>query len=210
VDISPSYLALVVADIGAAFPEITVLPSQSDITVLDLPATLETPIVYAFLGSTIGNFDEAAAVQLLTRVRAAMRPDDRFLLGVDLLKDSATLERAYNDAQGVTAEFNLNVLRVLNHRLGTDFDLAAFQHHAFFNQRESRIEMHLVSSVPQRVYVPRRGSISLEQGETIRTEISCKYDHSSVASLFRQSGLALEHWTVDARGWFALVVGRTD
>ena len=108
-------------------------------------------MLIAFIGGTIGNFYPTAAIRLLARVRAAMAPGDRFLMGVDLRKDVARIEAAYNDVEGITAEFNRNMLRVLNHELGADFDPAAFEHRAFYDRTAHWIEMHLVA---------RRGSRS--------------------------------------------------
>jgi L-histidine N-alpha-methyltransferase len=209
VDISPTYLAGIVADVGNAFEHIHVVPSESDIAhALDLPPDLPAPAVFAFLGSTIGNFEPDAALQLLGRTRKAMRTGDRFLMGADLVKDVRVIEAAYNDAQGVTAEFNRNVLDVLNREIGTDFDSDAFEHHAFFNPVARRIEMHLVARDAQRVHVPQRGSISIAAGESIRTEISCKYDREAIDSLFTRAGFRLERWVTDAKAWYALAVGR--
>ena len=209
VDISEAYLEAVAAELKREFPDLTVIPARSDIALgLEVPPELPDPSVFAFLGSTIGNFDRPAAVRLLARVRAALRPSDRFLMGADLVKDTGIIERAYNDARGITAEFNRNVLRVLNRDIETDFDLDAFVHHAFFNVEAKRIEMHLVARSDQRVRVPHRGTVEIAAGESIRTEISCKYDRATVEALFNEAGLEIENWVTDARDWFALVVGR--
>ncbi|MGH7528726.1 MAG: L-histidine N(alpha)-methyltransferase, partial [Gemmatimonadales bacterium] len=165
------------------------------------------PALYAFLGGTIGNFYPPAAIRLLRRVRAAMEPSDRLLLGVDLRKDPARIEAAYNDRQGVTAEFNRNMLLVLNHELGGDFDPLAFEHRAFYEPVAHRIEMHLVSKRPQRVTIPGIGAVPFAAGETLRTEISAKYDRGSVAQLFEAAGLRIEAWRTDPEGLFGLVVG---
>jgi L-histidine N-alpha-methyltransferase len=136
-----------------------------------------------------------------------MRSGDRFLLGVDLRKDVAMLEAAYNDAAGVTAEFNLNLLRVVNRRFDADFDLQGFRHRAVYDAREHRMEMHLVSTRPQSVHIPGAGDYALREGETIRTEISCKYDRRSVEALFARAELGLGEWREDADGLFALCLG---
>ncbi len=114
---------------------------------------------------------------------------------MDLRKDVAVLEAAYNDAEGVTAEFNRNMLRVLNRTLGADFDLETFRHRAVYNADAHCIEMYLVS-------------VRFEKGEPLRTEISCKYDRESVASLFSAAGLRLKEWTTDANEWFALALAQ--
>jgi L-histidine Nalpha-methyltransferase len=208
-DISTTYLEDVGSALREEYPGLTVQPVESDISrELHVPPGLPEPAVFAFLGGTIGNFYPGPARRLLGRVAAALRPADRFLLGVDLKKDRAVLERAYNDAAGITAAFNLNILRVLNREIGTDFDLAAFRHHAFYNASAGRIEMHLVAGAPQTVHVPECGSVTLAAGETIRTEISAKFDRPQVESLFEASGLVLETWTTDDGKAFALVVAR--
>lgn len=209
VDISPTYLEEVAARIGAEYPHLDVRPAESDISSgLDVPAALPEPIVFAFLGSTIGNFDPPSAARLLARVRHEMRPDDRFLLGVDLRKDPAIIEAAYNDARGVTAAFNLNVLRVLNRELGTDFDRDAFDHRAFYDEDDGRIEMHLVARSPQTISFPEGQRVHVAAGESIRTEISCKYDRAAVVGLFDGAGMSLDVWKTDPDGYYALVVGR--
>ena len=120
------------------------------------------------------------------------------------------LEAAYNDAQGVTAEFNLNLLRRLNREHGADFDLDAFVHRAIYDPAEHRIEMHLVSTRPQTVTIPGLAPVALAEGETIRTEISCKYDRESIDAIFTASGLELAEWVTDERQYFgiALAVSR--
>jgi L-histidine N-alpha-methyltransferase len=165
------------------------------------------PALFAFLGSTIGNFYPPAAIRLLARVRAAMAPGDRFLMGVDLRKDIARIEAAYNDSQGVTAAFNRNMLLVLNHELGADFDPDAFEHLAFYDRVWHRIEMHLVAKRAQVVMIPGAEPVTFREGESIRTEISCKYDRTSVSSLFAAAGLRIEAWPTDPTTPFGLVVG---
>jgi L-histidine N-alpha-methyltransferase len=135
-----------------------------------------------------------------------MRPGDRFLLGADLRKDPAVIERAYNDARGVTAEFNLNVLRVLNRELGAGFDLSRFEHRAFYDRSLHRIEMHLVSTEDQRVHVPGVGDVRFAGGESIRTEISCKYDRTALTELLAAAGMRIERWITDAAASYALVL----
>ena len=137
-----------------------------------------------------------------------MRTNDRLLLGVDLRKDVSRIERAYNDSQGVTAAFNRNMLLVLNHELNANFDPGAFQHRAFYENVNHRIEMHLVATYEHEVRIPGIGPVGFRQGESIRTEISCKHDRASVADLFGSAGLHLEIWRPDSDSLFALAVGR--
>lgn len=206
VDVSEEFLTQTTRRLRDEYPGLRVTGAVADIsTSLGLPSRLKRPVLFAFLGSTIGNFDAPAARALLGRVRAAMGPFDRLLLGTDLRKARKVVEAAYNDARGVTAAFNRNMLRVFNRELGADFDVAAFAHRAFYSTERHRIEMHLVSTREQVVHIPRMGDVHLEHGETIRTEISCKYDRPSVRRLLRASQLRLEHWLADG-GKFALTV----
>jgi L-histidine N-alpha-methyltransferase len=208
VDISADFLERTAAALRGEYPGLEVAPVAADFTrSLALPPSLPRPALLTFLGSTIGNFTPDQAVELLHRVRAAMRPGDRFLLGVDLRKDAAVLEAAYNDARGVTAEFNLNLLRVVNRRFGADFDLQGFRHRAVYDAREHRMEMHLVSTRPQSVHIPGAGDHAFREGETVRTEISCKYDRASVEEMFAPVELDLVEWWEDPEGNFALCLG---
>ncbi len=208
IDVSATFLSQTAARLRVEYPRMQVEPAVADISEeLNLPRRMPHPALYAFLGSTIGNFYPPAAIRLLSRVRSAMEPGDRFLMGVDLRKDVARIEAAYNDSRGVTAEFNRNMLRVLNHELGADFDPAAFDHLAFYEPVAHRIEMHLVSRRPQMVTVPGIGVVSFGAGESLRTEISCKHDRESVAQLFEAAGLEIEAWRSDPDSLFALVVG---
>ncbi len=208
IDVSATFLAQTAARLRREYAGLAVEPSIADISdELDFPRSLPRPALYAFLGSTIGNFYPPAAIRLLGHVRGAMERGDRFLMGVDLRKEVARLEAAYNDARGVTAEFNRNMLLVLNDELGADFDPAAFDHRAFYEPVAHRIEMHLVSRRAQMVTVPGLGGVRFEAGESLRTEISCKHDRESVARLFEAAGLEPEEWRTDPESLFALVVG---
>jgi L-histidine N-alpha-methyltransferase len=208
IDVSATFLSQTAARLRREYPRLVVEPAIADISdELNLPRRLPRPALFAFLGSTIGNFYPPAAIRLLGRVRAAMEPGDRFLMGVDLRKDVARIEAAYNDSAGVTAEFNRNMLNVLNHELGSDFDPSAFDHLAFYEPVAHRIEMHLVSREPQLVTVPGIDPIRFEAGESLRTEISCKHDRESVAQLFEAAGLEIQAWRSDPDALFGLVVG---
>jgi L-histidine N-alpha-methyltransferase len=209
IDISASYLSIVAQQVGAEYPRLTVVPVEADMSNGPVvPEGVPAPTVISLLGSTIGNFDDAGANRLLRGVRNAMSRADRFMMGADLVKDVRILERAYNDSKGVTAAFNLNVLTVLNRELDADFDADAFEHRAFFNRDENRIEMHLVSRTDQVVTIPDAGEVAFATGESIRTEISCKYTPQAVERLFRDAGLELEDWITDASEWYALAVAR--
>ena len=207
VDVSEEFLGETASRLRKEYPTLRVTPAIADIsTSLGIPERLPRPALFAFLGSTIGNFDAPSARALLSRVRAVMRPFDRLLLGTDLRKQKRVVEAAYNDARGVTAAFNRNMLRVLNRELGADFDVSSFAHRAFYSTERHRIEMHLVSAREQIVHIPLVGDVHLANGETIRTEISCKYDRPSVRRLLRAASLKLERWITDGER-FALAVG---
>ena len=208
IDVSASFLNQTANQLRRELPGLSVDPLVADISEeFRPPSRIPHPALYAFLGGTIGNFYPPAAIRLLARVRSAMEPGDRFMMGVDLRKDIARVEAAYNDAQGVTAAFNKNMLLVLNHELGANFDVANFEHRAFYEPVTDRIEMHLVSNLEHEVRVPGIGLVPLAEGESIRTEISCKHDRTSVAELLAAAGLRLETWRSDAESLFALVVG---
>jgi L-histidine N-alpha-methyltransferase len=207
VDISADFLGRTAALLRSEYPTLHVRPEVTDFTRhMSLPPSTPRPALFAFLGSTIGNFPRRGAIQLLRRIRCSMQASDRFLLGVDLRKDVSVLERAYNDARGVTAAFNRNLLHVVNRRTGADFDVAAFEHRAFYDVAEHRIEMHLVSVRPQTVHFPRGEEVVLAAGESIRTEISCKYDRAAVAEILTAAGLELAEWAAHADGLFALAL----
>ena len=139
IDVSVTFLSQTAARLRREYPRLAVEPAVADISEdLNLPRRVPHPALYAFLGSTIGNFYPPAAIRLLGRVRAAMEPGDRYLMGVDLRKDVARIEAAYNDAEGVTEAFNRNMLLVLNHELGSDFDPSAFDHLAFYEPVDQR------------------------------------------------------------------------
>jgi L-histidine N-alpha-methyltransferase len=197
VDISRSHLLAAAERIRAAYPHIDVLPVCADFTrPFTLPEARRRPsrIVVFFPGSTIGNFDPPDAVNLMRVMRDIAGPDGGLLLGADLVKDPGVLVRAYDDAAGVTAAFNRNVLHRLNTELGADFDLMSFRHRAVWNAAASRIEMHLVSTRSQKVSVAGE-SIELQEGEPIVTEHCHKY---TLDSLRRQAGKASwsarNHW----------------
>jgi L-histidine N-alpha-methyltransferase len=165
-----------------------------------------------FLAGTIGNLHPAEEVPpFLTAVAAQLAPGDSFLVGVDLVKDPARLHAAYNDSAGVTAEFNRNILRVVNQRLGADFDPAAFDHVAFYDPGNAWIEMRLRALRACRVRVPGAGlDLHYNRGDEIRTEISCKYTRASLEARLAGTGLQLTRWFTDAEELFALVVLRRE
>ena len=212
VDVSEEFLLETANRLRAEYPKLEVRPEVADMERdLKLAARPPAPCLYAFLGSTIGNFPHDEAVRMIAGLGAAMRDGDVFLLGADLRpgpgKSLESLEAAYNDAAGVTVEFNRNLLRVLNTRFGTDFDLSRFRHRAWYNAAEERIEMHLEARSAHAVALPGGPVICFREGETLRTEISCKYDRATVCSLLRRAGLKLLRWWTDEGGRFALALG---
>lgn len=160
-----------------------------------------------FIGSTLGNLDLQACDQFLQQVTNALQPDEYFLLGIDLHKSKAQLEAAYNDHQGVTAEFNLNMLRHLNRRFEGDFDLAQFEHLAFYNESQRQIEMHLRSLKAQTVQLKALGlSVEFAVGETILSEISRKFDLAEMQQQLQTKGLKLIQVWTDPNRWFGLML----
>lgn len=165
------------------------------------------PTLALYIGSSIGNFAPHEAVAILRNLRSQLRPGDSLLLGTDLVKDEQLLVAAYDDAQGVTAAFNRNVLERLNRELGADFDLSRFRHRALWNGEALRIEMHLESTVMQTVRVPGAGLVPhFRQGETIHTENSYKFTGTSVRELLAAAGFDVVHTWRDERNWFAVTL----
>jgi L-histidine Nalpha-methyltransferase len=189
VDISGDFLQQDLAQLKRDLPHLTVHPLVEDFTrPFAIPGDLAgLPRVGFFPGSTIGNFEPDEAARFLRHIGAVLGPGSLLVVGIDLVKDEATLNRAYNDAEGVTAKFNLNLLARINRELDADFDLAAFQHRAFFNRAFSRIEMHLLSTRRQQVHI-NGVTIDFSAGETIHTENSYKYTIESFRALARSSG----------------------
>lgn len=213
VDVSESALAAAKERLEAELPRVAVRPRVEDYTrglEIDAPLAGERRMVL-YIGSSIGNFDPAEALELLQGVRRALRPGESLLLGVDQVKDASLLLAAYNDAQGVTAEFNKNILVRLNRELGAEFDVRNFEHRAVWNAEASRIEMHLVSLVPQEVRIAALGAefrVLLRAGETIHTENSYKYAAGAAEELLRQAGFAKTGRWTDENAWFEVLLGR--
>lgn len=206
VDISADYLSGAVQRLGARFPGLDARALGGDITRgIDLPADLPTaPRLVFYPGSSIGNFDPPSALALLRQMRALAGDDGGLLIGIDLPKEVAVLEAAYDDAQGVTAQFNRNVLDHVNRLIGSDFEGSDWQHRAFFNAQESRIEMHLEARAPVVVRWPG-GERAFAAGECIHTENSYKYPLDRFYELLAQAGFAPTRAWTDPLQWFALV-----
>ena len=201
VDISRTHLMAAAQRITDTYPHLEVLPACADFTqpfTLPKPSRTPTRVVVFFPGSTIGNFDPPAAIQLMKFMR---RIANGLVIGFDLVKDPALLERAYDDAAGVTAEFNLNVLRRLNRDAGANFDLDAFRHQAIWVPEARRIEMRLISIRPQTVLIAGE-RLSFAADEPIITEHCHKYTPDSFADLAAAAGWSGRRTWTDAKGYF--------
>lgn len=211
IDVSEAALEESASGLVAAYPRLSVsgVVGTYEAGLAALPPRLAPRRLMLFLGSTIGNLDQTESAEFFACVARALAPGDALLLGFDLVKTPGIIEAAYNDAQGVTAAFNLNMLRHLNRRFDGDFDLARFQHRAFFSVEASRIEMHLVSAGAQSVRLRKLGlTARFEAGETIRTEISRKFRFADMAEAVSRHGFALEARWSDSQEWFALALFR--
>lgn len=209
VDVAEGTVRRVAEELTEEYPGLAVHGIVADfMTQLDrLPDGCRRLVI--FLGGTLGNLLPQEARHFLSQLHREMNPGDYFLLGVDLIKPIERLEAAYNDAAGVTAEFNLNILRVVNGLTGGDFDPAAFRHRAFYDPEHDRIEMRLVSQRPQAVHLPGIGlEIELAEGEEILTEISAKYDRAKAEALLTSAGFAPVEWYTDPENLFGLALSR--
>ena len=208
-DVSESALREAVDAIAADYPGLRVHGVVGDFTehLGRLPG--RSPRLVAFLGGTIGNLLPEERARFLAGVREVLQPGDWLLLGTDLVKDPETLVRAYDDAAGVTAQFNLNVLRVLNRELGADFDVDAFTHVARWDAEHEWIEMRLRATRAMRAVVPEVDlRLRLEEGEEIRTEISAKFRREGVEAELKEAGFDLDAWWTDEQDRFALSLAR--
>ena len=168
-----------------------------------------TPTIYLFLGSTIGNMSYGESKMFLERVVEKMKREDIFMLGIDLVKDVNIIHSAYNDSEGVTEEFNKNILNVINVRLDADFEPNLFTHEAVYNLEKNRIEMYLKSNVDQVVNLKKIDlKLKLISGESICTEISRKYTRENVESLMSSAGMRMVEWLTDADSFFAIALAK--
>ncbi|ADD44806.1 L-histidine N(alpha)-methyltransferase [Stackebrandtia nassauensis] len=204
-DVSSDALAAATAALSLRYPELSVSGIVGDFTehLRHLPSG--TSRLVAFLGGTIGNLLPAARADFLASLRTQLAPGEWLLLGTDLVKDPATLVAAYDDAAGVTARFNRNVLTVLNRRLDANFDVEAFTHVALWDAEAEWIEMRLRADRPMRVELPAVGlSVDFAAGEELRTEISAKFHLSGLAAELGTAGFAVSDWWTDPKGRFGL------
>lgn len=205
VDVSESALTGAAEALVADRPDLRVHALIADFTAgLELPAT-PGPRLVAFLGGTVGNLLPAERARFLASVRALLDPGDTLLLGTDLVKDESTLVSAYDDAAGVTAAFNKNVLSVMDRELGADFDPADFEHVARWDREQEWIEMRLRARRALSVKIPELDLlVSFEAGEEVRTEVSAKFRQDGVRAELAAAGMELTHWWTDEAGRFAL------
>jgi L-histidine Nalpha-methyltransferase len=210
-DVSESALRAAAGAIVADYPGLSVHAVVGDFTehLALLPG--DSPRMVAFLGGTIGNLLPAERAKFFGAIRGVLEPGEWLLLGTDLVKDPGVLVPAYDDAQGVTAEFNRNVLRVVNRELDADFDADSFEHVALWDSENEWIEMRLRATRPMRVDLPGAGiAIDFAAGEQMRTEISAKFRREKVAAELGDAGFALTQWWTDTEGWFAVSLARAD
>ncbi len=213
VDVSASALEAAQERIEREIPGVTVLPRVMDyVHGLDLDGEdLDARRLVLYIGSSIGNFEPEEAAGLLGRVREALRPGDSLLLGVDLVKSVPTLLAAYDDAAGVTAEFNLNLLARLNRELGANFNLRAFRHKAVWDAVHSRIEIYIESLSAQKIRIGELGlNVDFRPGERIHTENSYKYVPGQAERMLENAGFAAAGCWTDAKSWFAVCMGRAE
>ena len=204
-DVDPSVLQLAGQAIQQEYPgvEINAVCGDFEEHLGKIPAVGRRLV--AFLGSTLGNLTPGPRAEFLVSVSEMMQPGDTLLLGTDLVKDVDRLVRAYDDSAGVTAQFNRNVLTVVNRELGADFDVPAYEHVAKWNADEERIEMWLRSTRPQRVHIAALDlDVDFADGEEMLTEVSCKFRRSGVDAELAAAGLERIHWWTDEAGDFGL------
>ncbi len=210
IDVSPSALSEAVRQMAVLFPQLRVSPIVADYTG-GVPALtrINGRKLVLYIGSSIGNFEPSQAVAMLRRIRRSLRAGDALLLGTDLAKSSKILLPAYDDAQGITAQFNKNMLARLNRELDADFDLDAFRHVAVWNKRCSRMEIYLESTKKQSVFLPALDlDVRFEKDERLHTENSYKYTSEMVLTIVRESGFKLEKSWSDPKRWFGVHLAR--
>jgi dimethylhistidine N-methyltransferase len=210
IDVSPSALDEAVRQLGQLFPTLRVNPIVSDYTG-GVPALsrIGGRKLVLYIGSSIGNFEPTEAIRVLRRIRRTLRSGDALLLGADFAKSPKILVPAYDDAQGVTAAFNKNILARLNRELDADFAVDAFRHVALWNRRCSRMEIYLESLADQTAFLPPLDlDVSFQAGERMHTENSYKYTDAMIESILRESGFALEQTWTDRKKWFGVHLAR--
>lgn len=211
IDVSAGILQSSAQALLQAYPTLQVqgLIGTYEQAIAQLAPTPLAARMICFIGSSLGNLDPETADQFFDQITAALQPGDYFLLGIDLQKPKAILETAYNDAQGVTAAFNLNMLSHLNRRFVGNFEVVQFEHWAFYNETAHQIEMHLRSRQAQSVRLEALDlTVAFEAGETVRTEISRKFDLAAMQQNLASHGLQTLHTWTDPQSWFGLVLAQ--
>jgi L-histidine Nalpha-methyltransferase len=206
IDVSESALTAAQQRIEAEIPGVNVISRVGDYTdgIDEIAAEGQRRMVL-YIGSSIGNFEAADAVQVLREVRRRLAPGDKLLLGADRVKERSVLVRAYDDEAGVTAAFNKNVLTRINRDLGAGFNPRLFRHRARWNHEQSRIEMHLESLIPQHVAIPALElEVKFGRGETIHTENSYKFTSAGISSIVERAGFSMSRCWSDEREWFGV------
>jgi L-histidine N-alpha-methyltransferase len=209
-DVSSDALDIACETIATLLPEVCVSPIVANY-VTDPPELelFDGTTLGLYIGSSIGNFTPQEARTILRNLRSQLQAGDALLLGVDMVKDEPTLVAAYDDRDGVTAEFNLNLLHRLNRELDADFDLASFRHRAVWNAEQSRIEMHLESTRDQRVRIPGADlEVHFAKYERIHTENSHKFTKATIRNLLCDAGFEVEQMWSDERGWYSVTLAR--
>ncbi|MEM6349816.1 MAG: L-histidine N(alpha)-methyltransferase [Cyanobacteria bacterium P01_D01_bin.14] len=211
VDVSGDMLKASAQQLLGEYPTLSIhgLVSTYEPALTQLPSAQQPTRMIAFLGSTLGNLDSTACDRFLAHISDALQPGDYFLLGVDLHKDTATLEAAYNDSQGITAAFNLNLLNHLNWRFGGNFDLNQFTHVARYNEADRQIEIYLESQRAQSVHLKALNlMIAFDQGERLLSEISRKFELDSMTAQLAQHQLNVRKIFTDDHRWFGLILAQ--
>jgi L-histidine Nalpha-methyltransferase len=206
VDVNESTLRAAAMELVEIYPWLSVQGIVADFTQLAGKVPADGDKLFLFFGSTIGNFTEAERTAMLRSIADIMGYNDRLLLGIDMIKDIDVMERAYDDSRGVTCEFNKNILRVVNRETEANFQADHFDHLAFYNGDKEQIEMHLKAN--RDVVANVKGldlNVTLAKGETIHTEICAKFSHASAQRMAVESGLQIDRWYADPKGWFSLV-----
>lgn len=205
VDVSAEFLEKTSRALESDYASLNCRPIAGDFTkgIARLHALADEPVTLLFLGSSLGNFEPREQAEFVRMVGEALRPGDTFLLGLDLVKERSVLEAAYNDRQGVTARFNLNLLARINRELDGTFDLRNWEHLALWNEKMRRIEMYLAALRPERFSVAGR-EFGVGTGDRILTEYSHKFTPSGIGELAASGGMRLVRSWVDPQGWFSL------
>jgi L-histidine N-alpha-methyltransferase len=204
-DICGTCIEEVIEELPLLYPDLEVLGLRADFTA-HLGMLPRGKKLLVFFGSTIGNFTDQECAGFLEKLKQAMNLDDCLLVGMDMLKPVRVMEAAYNDSEGITRRFNLNMLSHINRELKANFDLDDFEHLAYFNPDDEQIEMRLHAKRAVSVSIPSLSmTVTLRKGETIHTEICRKFSRNRIERIFSEAGFQIEGWFTDSKGWFSLV-----